>query len=322
MEKLIETIKPLTVINVNYTNETFGVKRVQQHRSMEFVYVVDGELTMDYYLSDNKKTKQFVSVLPNQLLIIKPMIAHFQYIPKQAHLFVLELSYKDSYKYFLDSYFLKDNFVNTLPPIIEFLKSSNPILILNDHGNICDSFLTLLKLLFNHYSTISSETEFFDAKYEVDLKNFLIEVAKCITHSKKYISYNRYVSLALSDINNNYYDEISASSVAQKLNISESYLRTIFKKSVGVSFYQYLLNYRMEKAKTLLSSQNIPISLVAKKVGYNNLKSFEIAFFKYEKISPTQFRNIQKQKGFILWKDHQNNKTIEEFIIDLQIDDE
>ena len=66
-------------------------------------------------------------------------------------------------------------------------------------------------------------------------------------------STNRYVAMAISYIQQHYQEpDISVSSVAQSLNISEGHLSHTFKKETGSTLLGYLTRYRVHKAAELL----------------------------------------------------------------------
>jgi AraC-like DNA-binding protein len=58
-----------------------------------------------------------------------------------------------------------------------------------------------------------------------------------------------------------------------------------------ISPQQYLINYRLEKARNLLKSTNLSISEISEQVGYPDPLSFSKIFKMYYKISPTEYRN-------------------------------
>lgn len=84
-------------------------------------------------------------------------------------------------------------------------------------------------------------------------------------------------------------DDLSLAFVANQLNISYGYLSTIFTKTVGCSFKAYLVEVRMEKARTLLLSRNYRIYEIAQMVGYKNPRYFTDAFKKYYHYSPVDY---------------------------------
>jgi len=105
---------------------------------------------------------------------------------------------------------------------------------------------------------------------------------------KKHIC-NDYVKTALDCIHSEYMTGITVEEIAKKLNIDRTYFYTLFKKKIGISPKQYLLKHRMNTAASLLKNQNIPVSVVACSVGYNDIFTFSKMFKKHFGLSPTEY---------------------------------
>jgi len=94
-----------------------------------------------------------------------------------------------------------------------------------------------------------------------------------------------------SYINNNYSKDLSLSSVAEYLNISESYLSRIFARDIGINFNTYLNNIRIEKAKILLANTSLKLGDIAEKTGYKSIEHFCRTFKRVTNITPGEFRS-------------------------------
>ena len=92
-------------------------------------------------------------------------------------------------------------------------------------------------------------------------------------------------------IEEHYIDEVQLSDLALVAHVSPSYLSTRFKKEVGVSFSEYLVRFRINKAKDLLKKGNISCKEAAESVGYKDYAQFSKMFKKYIGITPTDYRN-------------------------------
>jgi two-component system response regulator YesN len=79
--------------------------------------------------------------------------------------------------------------------------------------------------------------------------------------------------------------------ICDHLNISVSYLSTLFKKHLDTSFNKELVRIRMEKAKDLLRFSTKKIYEIAQEVGYNDVYYFSHSFKKYSSKTPKDFRN-------------------------------
>ncbi|GHV25757.1 hypothetical protein FACS189498_4200 [Spirochaetia bacterium] len=86
----------------------------------------------------------------------------------------------------------------------------------------------------------------------------------------------------------------SVNSAAEYFNITPSYFNRVFKRTVGISFSEYLSEYRMEIACTLLRETNNPIGSVPEAVGISNSNYFYTLFKKIYNLTPQQYRRSQK----------------------------
>lgn len=95
-------------------------------------------------------------------------------------------------------------------------------------------------------------------------------------------------------INENYNKDIGLSSIAQHFFMNPSYFSDYFKKNLGINFYEYLTNVRINEAMRLLSF-NCSTMEAAFKSGFNNISSFCSAFKKRTGMSPKQYKNSKKR---------------------------
>ena len=91
--------------------------------------------------------------------------------------------------------------------------------------------------------------------------------------------------------------QLTPEELAKHIGIHRSYLTTIFKKRIGISPQEYLLQCRLRHACKLLSETNNPIQEIARNVGYDNPLTFSKIFKSYYGISPRTFREQQKTKS-------------------------
>lgn len=92
------------------------------------------------------------------------------------------------------------------------------------------------------------------------------------------------------EITENYMDNLSLKSLSEKYYINSAYLGQIFKKQFGISFKDYLNNYRIEKASELLLRTDDRIYEIAEAVGFNNTDYFISKFVQIKGITPLQYR--------------------------------
>lgn len=85
-------------------------------------------------------------------------------------------------------------------------------------------------------------------------------------------------------------EEISLTLLADVFHLNPQYIGQLFKNEIGVNFLSYLTNIRMERAKKLLVSTDLPVSEVAQRSGYADYRVFTKAFKKAEGVTPSQYR--------------------------------
>lgn len=85
-------------------------------------------------------------------------------------------------------------------------------------------------------------------------------------------------------------DTTSSRSAADELYMNYSYFCRLFKKTFGSPFSNYLLIYRLEKAKTFLSGTDMTITEIALNVGINNCSYFCKAFKNRTGVTPLAYR--------------------------------
>ncbi len=103
------------------------------------------------------------------------------------------------------------------------------------------------------------------------------------------LSTDDYVAYASRYIQANY-SNIRISDVASYIGINRTYLTTLFKKKTMMSPQEYLMQVRMDRSRALLQDTDIPVSAVAREVGYDDQLAFSKIFKKKFGISPAQYR--------------------------------
>ena len=98
-----------------------------------------------------------------------------------------------------------------------------------------------------------------------------------------------YISRAVDFIHYNY-ATINVSDIVRYIGFSRSYFSTIFKKKIGVSPQEYLIQYRLKQSCHLLLSTGLSIQDIALQVGYDDPLNFSKMFKNSYGISPTEYR--------------------------------
>ena len=110
-------------------------------------------------------------------------------------------------------------------------------------------------------------------------------------YPKKKSNQNTTVERIIKFIENCSFSDFSLNYMCNEINISKYYACHIFKKYVGMTIHEYILNKKIVKSRQLLTYSTMPIYEVAEKMGFNTSSSY-VRFFKKETgLTPLQFRN-------------------------------
>lgn len=116
---------------------------------------------------------------------------------------------------------------------------------------------------------------------------FKVDLDEIRSNKDKYL-----IDKVVQLIEEKYMMNISLKTISNDVFMSPNYLGFIFKKSLGKHFNDYLLEYRMEKAKFFLRSTKNKIAKVAQDVGIPNASYFCAVFKKKYGISPGEYQEL------------------------------
>lgn len=123
---------------------------------------------------------------------------------------------------------------------------------------------------------------------------------------------NAYVRRAVEFVQNNYYNPIKVTDIADYVCINRSYLYTLFQKSMEMSPQKFLTTFRITKATELLQLTTLPIESIAISCGYSDPLVFTKAFHQMKNMSPSAYRKELASGSTRRNKEHL--KQVEEFI--------
>lgn len=106
-----------------------------------------------------------------------------------------------------------------------------------------------------------------------------------------------YIKKVIEYIQFKYFDAIHISDLAAYCGLNRSYLTKLFKEATGYSPQEYLIDFRLKKAKQLLKEKDMPVSHVAYAVGYTDPLAFSKIFRKKEGMSPLEYRERSENRN-------------------------
>lgn len=87
-------------------------------------------------------------------------------------------------------------------------------------------------------------------------------------------------------------NQIAISELAALVGLSQFHFIRAFKRSVGLSPYQYVLSERVSIARELLPRRDLSIATVALMVGFSDASQLNRAFLRLTGMTPTVFRRM------------------------------
>lgn len=162
------------------------------------------------------------------------------------------------------------------------LNNGSPILI--GDPNLVQ--MNINKLLEIYKRPVTRMTDIYAEELIMEM---IMDILKQATPKEKK-AYSKYVQASLDVIQAEYAQNLSLDVLANKVYVSKYYLSHIFKKEVGLTPASYLQQYRLTKAKELLSSTNLSQESICDKVGLYNCSYLSKLFRTYEGITPDQYR--------------------------------
>ena len=105
-------------------------------------------------------------------------------------------------------------------------------------------------------------------------------------------NYSDLIQKVVKKVKQSYREPLKLSDIAVELHINPSYLSRRFGEELGVSFSDFLLNYRIKMAEVLLvKNRHWSIQRIADETGFNSQHYFSTAFKKVMNKSPKDYRN-------------------------------
>ncbi len=90
---------------------------------------------------------------------------------------------------------------------------------------------------------------------------------------------------------------ITLAEIGELTHYSPIYCTKVFKREIGRSITDYLLEKRIDEAKKLLPDETVSVVQAAQSVGFGDYNYFSRLFKKRTGFSPTAYRRIMREQG-------------------------
>jgi len=133
-----------------------------------------------------------------------------------------------------------------------------------------------------------------DAIADLTLQELIIRIIQTQTAKRfddeKYIESNSPISPSIEFIKKNIRETISLKDLSDKACMSTTSFYRYFKRELGMSPIEYILNEKIKYAKKLLSNPNLHVNEVSYASGFEDCNYFIRLFKKYEGVTPKQYQ--------------------------------
>ncbi|MDF2921470.1 MAG: AraC family transcriptional regulator [Paenibacillaceae bacterium] len=190
-----------------------------------------------------------------------------------------------------------------LESLLDNLAGSGTLSDPGDVGNICYElasklFRVLLEIFpYEQLEPFENKLEEIRKKDEVSssflrLRSLLLELVaegcEWIESNRKYES-KRIIHEAKDYIRGHLHQDLSLEHCARQFNFSPGYFSNLFRKEAGMPFQQFVIQEKIERAKTMLI-QDHQVQEIAQELGYEHRRYFSEVFKKSTGMTPSQFR--------------------------------
>lgn len=169
-------------------------------------------------------------------------------------------------------------------------------------------FIKYAQLIFNDYclqmisarfiASVPQEWDYKEFSSKEEWKQWMLRI---ITEYYQMLGksqrkgYSEKITRVLNLIEQNYMDNtLSSQMIADQLKISDGHLRKMFREEMGVTLSDYILQFRIDKARRLLLKESTKISEIYEELGFSSSQYFSTVFKKKTGFSPKEY--IQKYR--------------------------
>lgn len=149
------------------------------------------------------------------------------------------------------------------------------------------------------YRLLEDDTKFPDEARELFVSSSLLTIFGYLiseqkeSHREKGKGSKERLHAIVSYLDEHFCDEgLSLKDVASKFYLTQQYVTRLFKKEMGISPLQYVIDLRMKKAIEMLSYHNFSIAEISDALGYKSQFYFCREFKKRFNVPPSKYKSL------------------------------
>ncbi|WP_411268092.1 helix-turn-helix domain-containing protein [Paenibacillus sp. PL91] len=247
------------------------------HKEVEFLAVIEGRLGV-------QSKHDYVVLGPGDVMVLGASQPHRSHKPltEVLHYVVFQI---DLGKHFDQS---------TMPYLYCFSELTEPLDKLNYIFDINES---AKRETYAFIMEIFNESQTRMRGYEIAVSSLIKRLILLLlrSDSRNVLNYTEETELirlrpVLDYVNAHLNDKLCVEDACTLLNLSYHYFIKYFKKTMGVSFVEYVNYKRIKKSELLLLTSELSIMDVSYEVGISNMAQFYKLFKRHNQCSPREFK--------------------------------
>jgi AraC-like DNA-binding protein/mannose-6-phosphate isomerase-like protein (cupin superfamily) len=247
------------------------------HKEVEFLAVIDGHLGV-------QSKHNYVVLGPGDVMVLGASQPHRSHKPlgDTLHYVVFQI---DLGKHFDES---------TIPYLYCFSELTEPLEKLNYIFDIDEAAKRETHaFIMDIFNESQSRAKGYEMAISAAIKRLMLLLLR--SDSRNMLNYTEETELnrlrpVLDYINAHLKDKLCVEDACALLNLSYHYFIKYFKKTMGISFVEYVNYKRIKRSELLLLTSELSIMDVSYEVGISNMAQFYKLFKRHNQCSPREFK--------------------------------
>ena len=170
--------------------------------------------------------------------------------------------------------------------IFDILSSLPNYMELSDTEDIKELFTSM----YEHYTTGTSKEDILLQSLILKLV-YLLDQKASASSEKYHPGHNNreVIEQTIKYIKENLSENLSLTSLAERINFSPIYFHKLFKASTGMTLHEYIENQRIKRSADLLISTSMTLSQIAYECGFSSQSYFSYAFERNMGMTPRAY---------------------------------
>lgn len=259
-------------------NDGYGITPHHWHEDIEIIYLMEGSVKVGVNNELYNLKKEDVLIIP----------------PGGVHYFLKEMEYSERavIQFRISIY---DTFLTGNKDRVAIKPMFNKCRFLSKGDDFHTLMENQIKGIIKEYNEKSNGYKMFLRARLYDLAGILIRYmpkdCENINYEKQKERLGK-LDTVMQYVENNYSNNITLDEISKIAGFSKFHFTRFFKENTGMTFIDYLNNFRISMAEWTLINEECSITEVSFKIGFNSIKTFNRVFKNLKGCSPMEYRKI------------------------------